>query len=37
VLGMGVYMGGGPSAMYAADALIAFEQFSELHTTQTQG
>ena len=37
VLGMGVYMGGGPSAMYAADALIAFEQFSELHTTQAQG
>jgi AhpD family alkylhydroperoxidase len=37
VLGMGVYMGGGPSAMHAADALIAFEQFSELHTTQAQG
>ena len=28
VLGMAVYMGGGPSLMYAADALIAFEQFS---------
>lgn len=28
VLGMAVYMGGGPSLMYAADAMIAFEQFS---------
>lgn len=28
VLGMAVYMGGGPSLMYAADALAAFEQFS---------
>ena len=27
VLGMAVYMGGGPSLMYAADALLAFEQF----------
>jgi AhpD family alkylhydroperoxidase len=27
-LGMAVYMGGGPSLMYAADALRAFEQFS---------
>lgn len=27
-LGMAVYMGGGPSLMYAADALSAFEQFS---------
>ncbi len=27
-LGMAVYMGGGPSLMYAADALGAFEQFS---------
>lgn len=27
-LGMAVYMGGGPSLMYAADALLAFEQFS---------
>ena len=26
-LGMAVYMGGGPSLMYAADALRAFEQF----------
>jgi AhpD family alkylhydroperoxidase len=31
VLGMAVYMGGGPSLMYAADAIMAFEQFSELH------
>ena len=29
VLGMAVYMGGGPSLMYAADAMLAFEQFSE--------
>lgn len=28
VLGMAVYMGGGPSLMYAADAIDAFEQFS---------
>jgi AhpD family alkylhydroperoxidase len=27
-LGMGIYMGGGPSFMYAADALTAFEEFS---------
>lgn len=29
MLGMTVYMGGGPSLMYAADALSAFEQLSE--------
>ena len=29
VLGMAVYMGGGPSLMYAADAIVAFEQFQE--------
>ncbi|MBA4696948.1 MAG: carboxymuconolactone decarboxylase family protein [Legionella sp.] len=28
-LGMAVYMGGGPSLMYAAEALSAFEEFSE--------
>jgi AhpD family alkylhydroperoxidase len=28
VLGMAIYMGGGPSAMYAADALAAYEEFS---------
>lgn len=28
VLGMAVYMGGGPSLMYAAEALEAFEEFS---------
>lgn len=28
MLGMTVYMGGGPSLMYAADALTAFEQMS---------
>lgn len=27
-LGMAIYMGGGPSLMYAADALAAFEEFS---------
>ena len=27
-LGVAVYMGGGPSLMYAADALSAFEQFT---------
>ncbi|MGO9172289.1 MAG: carboxymuconolactone decarboxylase family protein [Rhodomicrobium sp.] len=27
-LGMAVYMGGGPSLMYAAEAMAAFEQFS---------
>ena len=29
-LGMSIYMGGGPSLMYAADALAAFEQFTAL-------
>ena len=28
-LGMAVYMGGGPSLMYAADALRAYDQFAE--------
>jgi AhpD family alkylhydroperoxidase len=32
VLGMAVYMGGGPSLMYAADAMLAYQQFSELHS-----
>lgn len=27
VLGMAIYMGGGPSLMYAADAMLAYEQF----------
>ena len=27
-IGMAVYLGGGPSLMYAADAIAAFEQFS---------
>ncbi len=27
-LGMAIYMGGGPSAMYAANALLAYEEFS---------
>lgn len=30
-LGMAIYMGGGPLLMYAADAMLAFEQFSERH------
>lgn len=29
MLSMTIYMGGGPSLMYAADALRAFEEFSE--------
>jgi AhpD family alkylhydroperoxidase len=29
VIGMAVYMGGGPSLMYAADAISAFEQFEK--------
>lgn len=28
-LGMAVYMGGGPSVMYAADAIAAYEQFQQ--------
>ena len=28
-LGMTIYMGGGPSLMYAADAISAFEQFQK--------
>jgi len=28
-LGMAVYMGGGPSVMYAADAISAFEEFEK--------
>ena len=28
-LGVAVYMGGGPSLMYAADALAAYEEFAE--------
>jgi len=28
-LGMAVYMGGGPSLMYSANAVAAFEEFSE--------
>lgn len=29
VMGMCVYMGGGPALMYAADAMRAFDQFAE--------
>lgn len=32
-LGMAVYMGGGPSLMYAADAMLAYEQFLEVYKT----
>lgn len=28
VLGMAIYMGGGPSLMYAADAIAAYDQFA---------
>ncbi len=31
VLGMCVYMGGGPALMYAADALRAYDQFASQH------
>jgi len=31
VLGMAVYMGGGPSLMYAADAIEAFSQYQAQH------
>jgi AhpD family alkylhydroperoxidase len=27
-LGVAIYMGGGPSLMYAADAMVAFDQFA---------
>lgn len=33
MLAMTIYMGGGPSLMYAADALAAFEQFQSLHSS----
>ena len=32
-LGVAIYMGGGPSLMYAADAMQAYEQFSGLKKT----
>jgi AhpD family alkylhydroperoxidase len=32
-LGMAVYMGGGPSLMYSANALAAFEEFSTSRAT----
>ncbi len=32
VLGMAIYMGGGPSLMYAADAMLAYEQFAALRS-----
>ena len=31
-LGMAIYMGGGPSLMYAADAISAFEEFEKQRT-----
>lgn len=31
-LGMAIYMGGGPSLMYAAEAMLAFEQFSAVQS-----
>lgn len=30
-IGMAIYMGGGPALMYGADAMHAFDQFSEKH------
>lgn len=35
-LGMAVYMGGGPSLMYAANAVAAFEEFSAGVLTESQ-
>jgi len=32
-LGMAIYMGGGPSLMYAADAIAAYEQFQTAAVT----
>lgn len=32
-LGMAIYMGGGPSLMYAADAMLAYEQFTQIHVS----
>lgn len=34
VLGVAVYMGGGPSLMYAADAIMAYEQFIDLQNSR---
>ncbi|MGL6204062.1 MAG: carboxymuconolactone decarboxylase family protein, partial [Giesbergeria sp.] len=34
-LGMAVYMGGGPSLMYAAKASAAFDEFSQLSAQAT--
>lgn len=36
-LGMAVYMGGGPSLMYAADAISAFEQFQQQINVAAEG
>ena len=36
-LGMAIYMGAGPSAMYASHALDAFTQFSEASTPAAAG
>lgn len=35
-LGIAVYMGGGPSLMYAADALRAWEEFAAAASTSTR-
>jgi len=35
-LGVAVYMGGGPSLMYAADALAAYEELSCCHMPRTE-
>ena len=37
MLGVAVYMGGGPSLMYAANALAAFEEFSAAEYSATSG
>lgn len=33
-LGMAVYMGGGPSLMYSANALAAFDEFTQVHVAK---
>jgi hypothetical protein len=33
---MAIYMGGGPALMYAADALLAYEQFARKRGVATE-
>ncbi|MDA0939073.1 MAG: carboxymuconolactone decarboxylase family protein [Proteobacteria bacterium] len=36
VLEMAIYMGGGPSLMYASDAMLAYEQFSNIKNSENR-